>query len=312
MKKTIIAAAIAASVAAPAVFADVNISGMVNPEYIDKNGSTGWADSAVNTDLVLTGSEDLGNGLTASFKYHMYHDTGADAVADTTVALKGDFGTVIAGRMESFHESVVQGFVNIDASHDLDLENGIFAHMAGDRVNSALAYVSPTVSGFHVGVASIQGYEGGQSDDFNSATDLIAVYENAGLKVFANRMTADEALGGAGNDVTVDAFGASYKMGDLELRAMKRNFDIDNIGDVDTTFYGAKYNMGAFTVAAGHLDDDANGDSSIFSVSYALSKRTSVYLTDVNHDDDFADVSATGKDKNADISATAIGIKHTF
>jgi predicted porin len=160
MKKTIIAAAVAAAVAAPAAFADVSFSGMVNPEYIDKDGDAGYADSGVNTDLVLTGSEDLGNGMTASFKYHMFHDQGTDSVADTSVSLKGDFGTVVAGRMESFHESVVQGFVNIDASHDLDLENGITGHWAGDREDSAFAYVSPTVGGFHVGVAAIQGYKG--------------------------------------------------------------------------------------------------------------------------------------------------------
>jgi predicted porin len=334
MKKTIIAAAVAASVAAPAAFADVSISGMVNPEFIDQDTSKGYGVSAVNTDLVLTGSEDLGNGMTASFKYHMFHDSGADAVADTSVTLAGDFGKVIAGRMESFHESVAQGFVNIDASHDLDLENGITGHWAGDRVNSALAYVSPTVSGFHVGVAAIQGYKGTDSDEFNSATDMIAVYENAGLKVFVNHMTADNAETEAAvasapkvsgtsvvpstavdqetADVTVDAFGVSYKIGDLELRAMKRTIDFENTsddsdGDVDTTFYGAKYGMGAITVAAGKLDDDASGDSTIFSVSYALSKRTSVYLADVDHDGNDSDSTAS-----KDISGTAIGIVHTF
>jgi predicted porin len=318
MKKTIIAASIAAAVAAPAAFADVAITGMVNPEFIDKDGDTGYAASAVNTDLVLTGSEDLGNGMTASFKYHMYHDTGADAVADTSVALKGDFGTVMAGRMESLHESVSQAFLNIDASHDLDLENGLVGDSIGDRQDSALAYVSPTVSGFHVGVAMIQGIDGADSDTFNSGTDVIAVYENAGLKVFANRLTADNAEvdsdDGVNGDLTVDAFGASYKIGDLELRAMKRTVEIENFTDdsaneeYDSTFYGATYGMGAFTVAAGKLDDDATGDSTIFSVSYALSKRTSVYLADVDHDNDAEGDATSGKD----ISSTAIGIKHTF
>jgi len=342
MKKTIIAAAVAASVAAPAAFADVSFSGMVNPEFINQDTSKGYGVSAVNTDLVLTGSEDLGNGMTASFKYHMFHDSGADAVADTSVTLAGDFGKVIAGRMESFHESVAQGFLNIDASHDLDLENGLFADSAGDRVNSALAYVSPTMNGFHVGVAMIQGYKGQESDSFNSATDVIAVYENAGLKVFANRMTADNAEIAAAtsasttivpdpinaaideedvsfevdytaatdaehSDVTVDAIGASYKMGGLELRAMKRSVDVDGY-DLDSTFLGAKYGMGAFTFAAGTLDDDVTGDSTIFSMSYALSKRTSVYLTDVDHDGN----GETGDNAGKDISATAIGIKHTF
>jgi predicted porin len=314
MKKTIIAAAVAASVAAPAAFADVSISGMVNPEFTDRDSDNGWGDSAVNADLVFKGSEDLGNGLTASFKYHIFHDgdsttSGIDGstggkTADTSVSIKGDFGTVIAGRMESFHESVSQAFTNIDASHDLDLENGLAVHNFGDRVNSALAYVSPTVNGFHVGVASIQGLAGDDVDSFNSATDIIAVYENAGLKVFANRLSADGSTLAGTEDASATAYGASYKMGDLEVRAMKRSIEVDNSDDQDSTFFGAKYNMGAITLAAGNVDDDTNGDSTIYSVSYALSKRTSVYLADVDHDNDNAD--------GTDVSATTVGVKHTF
>jgi predicted porin len=323
MKKTIIAAAVAASVAAPAVFADVKISGMVNPEYIDQEGTTGWAGSAVNTDLVFSGSEDLGNGLTASFKYHTFHDSGTDAVADTSVTIAGDFGKLIAGRMESFHEAVSQGFVNIDHSHDADLENDLDNNGIGNRVNSALAYVSPTVGGFHVGVAMIQGTAGAESDSFNAATDVIAVYENAGLKVFANRLTADgaettaasaasAAWNAAGTasvvtaavaqvtqDIEMDAIGASYKMGDLEVRALKRSVSIGNAADVDTEFFGAKYTMGANSIAVGTMDNDTNGDSNILSIGHALSKRTSVYVTSYNTD-------------RANADTTTVGIKHTF
>jgi opacity protein-like surface antigen len=41
MKKTIIASAVAAAVAAPAAFADVKISGMVNPEFGFSDATTG-------------------------------------------------------------------------------------------------------------------------------------------------------------------------------------------------------------------------------------------------------------------------------
>jgi len=49
MKKTIIAAAVASVVAAPAAFADVSISGNVNMELQDKDATTGWGNST-NTD----------------------------------------------------------------------------------------------------------------------------------------------------------------------------------------------------------------------------------------------------------------------
>jgi predicted porin len=364
MKKTIIAAAVAAAVAAPAAFADINISGMVNPEFTNQDDSkdTGYAASAVNTDLVFTGSEDLGNGMTASFKYHMYHDSGADSVADTTASLSGDFGTVTAGRMESFHESVAQGFTNIDASHDADLEHGLSANNIGDRVNSALAYMTPNMSGFSAGVALIQG-AGEDSDSFASATDFLVKYSNAGLTVFANRFSVDgatlmsgEEITGAqslavsdfltdGNllvtvagdasftakaDVTADAIGASYTMGGLELRAMHRTLDIGSIntlavaqngvefeetldgGEIDSTFFGAKYTMGANTFAIGNIDDDVEGESTIYSLSHALSKRTSVYIThnDVDSQAGLYNGLLNKASKQAD--RTVIGLKHTF
>jgi regulator of PEP synthase PpsR (kinase-PPPase family) len=94
MKKTIIASAVAAAVSAPVAFADVSISGMVNPEFSDSNAATGYA-ASVNTDLVFKGSEDLGNGLKASFKYHIFHDDGASTNLTTTsaVVLIGTGGT---------------------------------------------------------------------------------------------------------------------------------------------------------------------------------------------------------------------------
>ena len=52
MKKTIIASAIAAVVAAPAAFAEVKISGNVNMELLDQDATTGW-DNSTNTDLVF-------------------------------------------------------------------------------------------------------------------------------------------------------------------------------------------------------------------------------------------------------------------
>jgi len=354
MKKTIIAAAVAAAVAAPAAFADITISGMVNPEFIDEDGDKGYGASAVNTDLVFSGSEDLGNGMTASFKYHMFHDSGADKVADTSVSIAGDFGTITAGRMESFQEAVVGGFTNIDASHDADLEHGLSGNHIGDRVDSAVAYTTPNMNGFSASIAIIQG-QGEDSDSFNSANDLLVKYSNAGLTVFANRFSVDGGtlMSGKGTDVgtkaakintfldgaaatdnngfkaeadiTIDAIGASYNLGDLEVRAMHRTLDVGTVtttvattagsvdgGEIDSTFFGAKYTMGANTFAIGNVDDDVEGESTIYSLSHALSKRTSVYITHNDVDTDAGTYNGLLNDATAQADRTVIGVKHTF
>jgi predicted porin len=95
MKKTIIAASIAAVVAAPAAFADVSISGNVMAEFVEDQMFT-------NNDLVFKSSEDLGNGMKASAKYHLFHDDGNSSTADFSVTLSGDFGAFSMGRQEGF------------------------------------------------------------------------------------------------------------------------------------------------------------------------------------------------------------------
>jgi len=298
MKKTIIAAAVAASVAAPAAFADVSISGMVNPEMATQNDDS--VDFTTNTDLVFKGSEDLGNGMKASFKYHLFHDgkedeagTGNDhggKVADTSVTLSGDFGAVTVGRQETMHEGVMQAFVNIDASHDADLENTINNASIGDRDNGSIKYMSPNMNGFSMGVQLAS--KNDTDDDAADVSDVMVKYSNGGITVMAEQIDVD---GGA----QATAFAASYKMGDIEVRALTRTHETSAGVETDTDFLGVKYNMGNIALAAGTIDDDTNGDADIYSVAYKFSKRTSVYAVLENSD-------ATAEDQ------TVIGLKHTF
>jgi predicted porin len=297
MKKTIIAASIAASFVAPAAFAEVSISGMVNPEFIDQDSATtGYTVSGVNTDLVFKASEDLGNGMKATAKYHQFVDTndtnGAPTTnADMSVTVSGDFGSVVLGRFEPASEGVMDAFMNIDASHDLDLEDNTNAI---GRTNNGMAYSSPSFNGLTVGIGSFAGVSGSSDDtDFSGADEIFVKYSNAGLTVMANNTEVD---GGAKHN----SIAVSYKMGDLELRAMDRNTEDSSGTASDSEFYGVKYTMGANTFAAGMLDETAaNTDVEIYSASHALSKNTSVYVTVLQSD-------VAGEDK------TAFGIVQKF
>jgi len=286
MKKTIIAAAIAASVAAPA-FAEVSISGMMNPEWVKEGSDYDLSDSAnnstaagpgtgVNTDLVFQSSEDLGNGLKAGVKYHIFHDHANSQVADLSASLSGDFGTIIAGRFEPFSESTMDAWANIDASHDLDLEDN---DNAIGRQQMAAAYVSPSINGLTVAVASVTvDGDGNGNTDLSEATEMFAKYTNGALTVMASNTAVDQ-----GNEIT--SFGGGYKMGDLEVRVMSRQSDDGAGASADSLFYGAKYTMGANTIAAGVMDKDAaDSDSNIISFSHALSKNTNVYVVQKNND----------------------------
>ena len=287
MKKTIIASAIAAAVAAPAAFADVKISGMVAYEQstLDDAGVSTDAGN-VYTDLVFTGSEDLGNGLKAGFKYHIYHDNGgatvdtsssntsaaADQVADTTVSLSGDFGTIIAGRMESLAESKMDAFANIEGGNLLDLEAESSAFSS--RVNNAVAYVSPDFNGFHAAVSTFQGSD----NAMNACNEVLGVYSNAGLKVMANSSQCRQAATG---DLEHQGIAVSYNMGDVTFYVMDTEYDVSAASDnKDYTMYGVKYAMGNNTIAVGMNDDQGKGTSgaeeTLVSLTHNFSKNVSV------------------------------------
>jgi predicted porin len=337
MKKTLIAAAVAASVAAPAAFADVKVSGMVAPEFSVTDNGTSTDEGRVWTDLVFSGSEDLGNGLTASFKYHMFADTsgdtGIDAVggsaitttdvgvslanatvaaditqptstnadtdggqrlADLTVALSGDFGTVKMGRFEPFAEGVIDAFANIEGINGMDLEST--TGFVSSRTNGNIAYISPTVGGVHIGLSTVE-----LGGEFNKANEIFAQYKNGPLMVMANSSKNDS------NNVKHSGVAASYKIDALELRAMKTTMkgQTDTTTNGDYTMIGAKYTMGANTIAVGMSDDETSGtnkESTLISLTHALSKNTSAYIGFKNDDP------ATG----ADTDTTIIGVTQKF
>jgi predicted porin len=298
MKKTIIATAVAAAVAAPAAFADVKIGGMVNPEWVAGDTTD---ELRVQTDMVLSGSEDLGNGMKASFKFHTFVDTtdadvdgtaastAVDAVAaidgdtqanqttaDLSVALSGDFGKISVGRQEGFAEGKGDAFYNIDAAHEVDLEPGNSAYT---RKNGSIQYTSPSFNGLTVAANTVE--LDGNSD---AQTEFMISYSNAGLKVFA--INSDN--GTAADDYQM--IGASYKMGDLELRA-----SMAEDGTEDTDFFGAKYKMGNNTFAVGMTDNTTStNDAVIYSASHSMSKNVSVYITHLDEDVNTADTTVIG------------------
>ena len=275
MKKTIIAASVAALVAAPAAFADVKIGGNVIQEFVSDSDETGnkedGLESKAAVDLVFSVSEDLGNGLSAFAKIHTLRDNGGSGNADQVVGLKGDFGTVVVGRMEDFSEGKVAAMAATDSSDALSIEpNGTYNT---GRNEGGIAYVSPSFNGVTFGVAGyalpnmgttnsvvtiasqtglyVSGntsvgvsssnatrltYANSSSKDADAnidATDIMIEYANAGLTVRLAQENVDGKVYGANKeDQKTTSIGASYKMGDMTL--VGYHFDVDNGKGVST------------------------------------------------------------------------------
>jgi hypothetical protein len=289
MKKTIIASAIAAAVAAPAAFADVSVSGNVYAEATDENAQ-------VFTDVFFKASEDLGNGMKVSSLIQMYGDndsaqttsnidtahaaaSGTLSVASAhagyrTIALSGDFGTITAGRMEGNIEQNIQAMAANDPSHAASIEAaGNTTWIAGIR------YTTPSFNG-------VSGtYETDQGD-----------YKAYSVQYSGNGATVK--YGKEDNGTTeFTSYALAYGMNGLNVKYVV--LDNDTTANNKACFMGADYTMGAITVAAGQNGCDVDDGDQTMSVAYALSKSTTAYI-------------ASDKDDSASDTTTYFGLVQKF
>jgi hypothetical protein len=306
MKKTIIAASIAAVVAAPAAFADVKISGQNNIEFYSSNTATGSNQAADelgvdrNTDIVISVSEDLDNGMKAFATISIVDDASSnDAVANNSagasstavskddggmssgstqiVGLATDFGTITMGKQELFIESKAAAMAANDAADYLSNE---VSTSAGETAEASVEYTSPSMGGFQV-VLSARGITTSASTD-NDDLDTTGVgvqYSNAGLLVRA--ATVDK------NGTDTDVMGVQYSMGDLKMGVVSAQEGTAK----RQTWYGASYKMGNNEIALSTTKSDtASAEDTILSLKHSMSKNVAVYFA---YEDDSTSATAS-------------------
>jgi predicted porin len=278
MKKTLIAAGIAAVIAAPVAMADVSISGQVKYTLVDTDNGNDFAPSFDNA-LTFKASEDLGNGLTAFAQITLDTDSATSAAngitnnKDQKVGLKGSFGTFVAGHMETLTEGAVSSM----------MDDGLSSHSENAQLESALtavgrvdavAYVSPTFNGFHFAVA------GTNAADTNRFTnnDIAVVYENGPLTIKASRVDVRDSY-------ETSVVGASYSMGDAKISAMyvEKDFDAAGTADLEDKIVRLDYKLpGNNSLILGYKDVDqessTRGDVTSVKLTHSFSKRTAAYI----------------------------------
>jgi predicted porin len=289
MKKTIIAASVAALVAAPAAFADVTIGGNVIQEFVSDNAS-GHSDHGIDSeaavDLVFSVSEDLGNGMSAFAKIHQLSDdgSGSQAPADQIVGIKGDFGTIVAGRMESFTEGKVSAMAANDASDTLSIETN--RGFATARADGALAYVSPSFNGLTFGVAGFAMNNTGSDQSTTTGTISMAagtiqtsaiISQGNGTQSFISTAATTytslttNAANVTNQSASFDAIDVmvEYANGPLLVRASREETDASTFNsatakDQVIVNMGVNYTMGDTTLTGTYYDvDNGNGIDAI-------------------------------------------------
>lgn len=343
MQKKIIALAVAGLVSG-AAFAQSNVQiyGIVDAAYVnadtkgqDFNGIV--AGGLSGSRLGFKGTEDLGNGLKAVFvlEYGLNNDinegiaiTGAGA-RQQYVGLSNSMGTVSLGRQYApgFGMTAANdAFAGAAVSPAAVLQGGVgsmFSPTGHARWNNAVNYASPSFGGLTV--QAIYGF--GQTNETDTSTTdrdgrlaLGATYANGPMRFDAG-YSRDDNNAVQNNKHTTEWFtGGSYNFGVAKLvGSYQRANDHATTGtDYRIWNLGVVVPVGSGNIHASYADlskDGARNDSDSWAIGYthSLSKRTTLYTTYTNVDNEAGAalgpiVKAAGKDNDT----FALGVRHSF
>jgi predicted porin len=321
-------------------FADVSITGSINQTYStwkdngvvanigtvnavgDRNTATG------DSYLTFSGSEDLGDGIKASFKVEpRVNISGKDASSglfgvnrEAWIGLSGAFGNVRLGNNYTplFLRSVAAYDVNGSANAPGYLVSNITTFNA---INS-IDYIAPKfVDGLGIQLNKNTGRSGSLSAKDTTAGDSVGwgISYNAGaLSIgIAGETTKNTKLDDYVNTVAnasitenlkKTGYGASYNFGvaKVSINGLKSTLGSSY---VDSFGYGVSVPFGAVTLNASSssLKDkgSVNVEHSAYQagLNYAFSKRTSAYLL-INN--------VKNTTKNTALTVNSLGVVHNF
>lgn len=250
-KKTLAGLAVAGLFSGAAMAADVNVYGVVDLGLMynhtkSEAGTTADAITTTKDDSLtmesgmnagsrfgLRGSEDLGNGMTVSFKLEngfsadsgkLSHD-GRLFGREASLTLAGAFGQVSFGRMggvASAAGTYDYVFANGDAFDGFD--NGIGGLVTSSRYDNMITYQTPEFAGMKV------------LAQYSFKNNTVAGAEGEEGKTTTNRYASLAAVGQYGNLNLVAAY---------ELQNVRHDSKVQEFPEDQHTFYvGANYDFG--------------------------------------------------------------------
>ncbi|AGA32681.1 putative porin signal peptide protein [Thioalkalivibrio nitratireducens DSM 14787] len=317
MNKKLLAVAVAAFVAAPAIAtADTTLFGQVKYEVgaIEDGNDRNLVHSTEGTRLGVRGAEDLGGGMQGIFRLQgnfggkntSFANQNYSMNEEAWVGLQGDFGRVLLGRSDSAMKLAslpFRAFTDTLA----DLNNRPFSWGRAEGVH----YTTPSFNGLTVS-ATVEPM-GVKAKSYYA---LNAIYKQGPIFVSAAVEDAN-SLGlfqGGGKQIvpgnTNWQIGGSYDFGAGTVGLLYQ--DIDDIADVVTLPVTFKVTPQVSLRAAVQYRDFDNGpvdDLTNFAVgaSYHFSNRTEVFAN-VWYDDEVSSTFGGAEEE----TQLGIGLRHSF
>jgi predicted porin len=328
MKKHLIAAAVAAAVAVPAMAQNVSVSGYIETglESTKTTGSnttnTLSAASFGSSNLKFTGSEDLGGGLKAGFRLEQSIDvkngTGGSSTLGVNAStgslfnrgselnLSGAFGTVKFGKLD--HPGIEGNEVNYVGNIGLS-ETEVEGDGAASDTNGTVIYSTPSINGFAVTAGFTSKNEG-------ASTAAVVAHEGIKSVQLAGKIAGLDVKLGTGSikyaagTTKISGVGIGYNLGGAQISVNSQKQDIHLVTtDRTLTTVQAKIPLGNGMDVRGVYQsyDVAGGTTSDFNettlaLAKALSKRTNVY----------AMYRKTDNQSGADTTEMGVYVGHSF
>jgi len=352
MNKKLLAVALATAFAAPAMADGVQIYGAFDVGVLSRGGNSAARDTQTTVSSGMNGhnfigfkmSEDLGNGLTVSgdaqFGFNLDSSDGG-AINTTqgsvlrtitsTLALSGDFGTVVAGKTGGARYGWIRKY---DPFGGFGVAR---AQQAGEAyANNVVAWVTPEIlpglKGLAAYTTDLLKQDQGTKSTSGALYALALMYDQGPISLVANyEHLANNGLVARDGDFKVMTFGGSYDFGVVKVMGF-----YDQLVNLFNGFsVGASAPVSdKATLKVGYSRQSLTGngrnhnDCSKFGVggTYDLSKRTRFYAdygnftstsnrTDCTISTNGDDVSGpVGNDGNSGYGKWGVdaGIRHTF
>jgi predicted porin len=309
MKKHLIAAAVAAAVAVPAMAQNVSVYGTLEVG-LEKNRTTAAVSSTsveshefVSNRLGFRGEEDLGGGLKAFFRLESGLNTsdgtagsaagGTNTLFDrgAEIGLAGAFGRIAVGKLD--HNGIENNEISLHGNRGLGAATVEVANRASD-LNDTISYTTPAFMGLTLnlmatpkdnGAAGIAGANAA-GDSVVAAHDGVTSAQVAGtvggIGVKLGTGTYKEP---AGTKTRVTGFSAQYDFKSFNASVLYQTQDNPlAVADRRYTAVTAAIPLGAgltgiLTYATLDVNATATGDEKniIATIKKDLSKRTALY-----------------------------------
>jgi len=311
MKKHLIAAAVAAAVAAPAMAQNVTVSGALDASVVAVqkanaagNNVSGFVDSAIVSSVWgLKGSEDLGGGLRAIFDLQGDIQTNNGGMnqngifrRQANVGVAGGFGEVALGVKTNPIIATNAALMPV-SGNSVSTVTSQALNYADFFTRNAVTYTSPNMSGLQVQLQ--YGFDNTASATATGGRMYAAsaAYTTGPLTVRAamqdRSQNGSTSSSNTGFEKTGSVFGASYKLGDVTLAAagIKNEFNTALNGaktKVDGTQVGIGYQASAAWLLGASYTQAESSNLTNVQARYSLSKRTTAYVQYGRADNDAA------------------------